>query len=226
MEALTGVSTALLTVYNKDGEQIYVWGIGDRITDATFAAEGEACVVSTFNVSEGRMTSRISRIDLTKSDSVLTSQPLDGCVLRVQENSKERIWAATSTSLYLLTDVCTYLDTYELSGELVSMDMCTECACIATKELGHDKTRVCVFSAADNKAQPATSAAGTGRIRRVRCFEDMAMVLSNNKLDAYASDGSLAATSQLGDDYSDFLYLDEAVYLLGRREINKIIFKN
>ena len=216
--------TALLTVYNKDGEQIYRWGTGDRITDASFAQDGDACVVSTFNVSQGEITSKINRIDLTKSDTVLSSKPLEGCVIRVQENSDERIWAVTSDRLYLLTDVCSYIDTFEFSGELVSMDMCSECACIATKELGHDKTRVCIFSAEDNKAEPAVSAEGTGRIRRVRCFEDMAMVLTNEKLDAYASDGSLAATSSLDDDYSDFVYFDEAVYLLGRREINKIIF--
>ena len=216
--------TALLTVYNKDGEQIYRWGTGDRITDASFAEDGDACVVSTFNVAQGAVTSKINRIDLTKSDAVLSSKPLEGCVIRVQENSDERIWAATSDRLYLLTDVCSYIDTFEFSGELVSMDMCSECACIATQELGHDKTRVCVFSADDNKAEPAASAAGTGRIRRVHCFEDMAMVLTNDKLDAYASDGSLAATSSLDDDYSDFVYFDEAVYLLGRREINKIIF--
>ena len=59
----------------------------------------------------------------------------------------------------------------------------------------------------------------------MRCFDSMAFVLSAAKLDCYMEDGSLAATSDLVDEYSDFVYSDDAVFLLGKREINKIIFK-
>lgn len=216
--------TTLLTVYDRNGAQIYVWGCGERITDASFAEDGDACVVSTFDVSGGQMVSRIHRIDLTKSDSILESRRLDGCVIRVQENKDGRIWAATIDRMYLLTDVCSYIGEYDFEEELVSLDMCEDCACAAFKSSTHDKTTVFLFSSEDSEARPGRIVGGTGRIRRVRCFESMAFVLSSDKLDCFSPDGSLAATSQLIDDYSDFCYVDDAVYLLGKREINKVIY--
>ncbi|MBR4621956.1 MAG: hypothetical protein IKO44_00315 [Ruminococcus sp.] len=217
--------TSMLTVYDKNGTQIYLWSSGDRIRDVSFSGEGEACLVSTFSVSQGRMTSRISRLDLTGSDEVYTSRELSGCVIMAQENTGGRIWAACEDRMYLLTDVCTYIGEYEFDSQLVSMDMCEDIACAAFKDNEHEKTAVCIFSPESNSAAPEKLVTAEGRIKRVRCFDSMAFVLSAAKLDCYMEDGSLAATSDLVDEYSDFVYSDDAVFLLGKREINKIIFK-
>ena len=53
----------------------------------------------------------------------------------------------------------------------------------------------------------------------------MIFVLCDNRLNAYAPDGALLSTVSLDGGYTDFVYADDAVYLLSRREINKIKFK-
>ena len=54
---------------------------------------------------------------------------------------------------------------------------------------------------------------------------NLIILLCENKLNAYDKAGNLLATASVSSDYVDFAYLNDAVYFLDVRELNKIGFK-
>ena len=70
------------------------------------------------------------------------------------------------------------------------------------------------------------------RVKRVYGFDiqqvaidNTAALLKENSIDAYDKAGNLLATANESSDYIDFAFLNDAVYFLNVRELNKISFK-
>ena len=212
-------------IYDKNGSEIYSWRNGDRIIDACFSPDSKSCTFVTFGVSEGVMYSQLSRCDLTKSNTVTVSDKLEGLVIRAYENSEGNIWAVTNDRLCLLSDICRVIGTYDLATEPSAVGFSESSACIVLSGAAGESESVNIFAADDVTLTPHTPTDSFGRVVKVRDFDGMIFVLCDNRLNAYAPDGALLSTVSLDGGYTDFVYADDAVYLLSRREINKIKFK-
>lgn len=217
--------TAELFVFDKNGNELYKWSDGDRIMDASFSSSGESFTVSTFSVHDGKLMSKITRVELTENHAVTKSEEIEGLVIRAAENSKGNIWAMTADKLFLLSDIGEIIGSYEFPSQPVTFDMCSDCVCAVTRQITSDQTVISIFDAQSGSAEPKQITPTSGSPKKVACFDSMAFVLSSNSLDAYAADSSLVATAAVKNEYSDFVYCDNAVYLLGKREMNKIVFK-
>ncbi|MBR6046123.1 MAG: hypothetical protein IKP47_10865 [Ruminococcus sp.] len=213
------------TIFDKNGTVIYTWQNGDKIVDAEFCDGGDGCVITTFTVANGRMISSVHYIDITKSNSVITGDEIEGLVLRACKNKEGCIWAVTKDRLSLLSEAGQIIGTYDFSTSLAAFDICGESACLALDGIGHDAQELMVFDASDLTLTPKRITEDIGNTVKIRCFDGMAFVLGTRSLCAYAADGSLISTAAPDGDYKDFVYSSDAVYLLGIREINKLVFK-
>ena len=213
------------TVFDKNGSVIYNWSNGDKIIDSSFTYDGAGCVFATFAVSEGRMYSKVSIADMSRSDSVLISEPLEGLVMQARQNKEGNIWAITDEKLYLLSDIGQVIGSYSFTTEPAAFGLCGESACIALSGIGHESEKLLVFGAEDLTLTPKTPENDLGGIVKIICYDGMVFVLGEAKLNAYAPDGSLLSTANVDGGQYDLVYADDAVYMLGRREINKIKFK-
>ena len=213
-----------VNVYDKNGEDIYRWSNGDRVLDVCFTGDGSGLIVTTFGASGGKLSSVIHRIDMTRSGSVTDSDRIDGFILRTCETKDGNIWAVGEDRLWMLSQNCRSLAGYEFTTEPVSFDLCAESACVACSNISGGNS-VYVFSADNPELKPKIIESSTGSIKKVRCFDGMAFVLSSDKLDAYGADGSLVSTAAVSNDHSDFVYSENAAYFIDRHEISKLIFK-
>ena len=216
--------TVTVNVYDKNGEDVYQWSNGDRVLDVSFTGDGNGLLVTTFSASGGVLSSVIHKIDMTKSDAVTDSDKIEGFILRACENSEGNIWAMGQDRLWLLSPSCRSLDSFEFSNEPVSFDLCRESACAACTNVSGG-TAVYVFGADSLTLKPKQIESAAGSIKKVRCFDGLAFVLSSDKLDAYAPDGSLVSTAAVSNDHSDFVYSENAAYFTDRHEVSKLIFK-
>lgn len=217
--------TAKITVFDKNGSELYKWTNGDRIMDASFSSSGESFTAATFCVADGKLTSKITRVELTGDHLITVSEEIDGLVIRAEENSKGNIWAMTADKLFLVSDIGQIIGKHDFTTQPVSFDLCSDCVCAVTEQVTSGQTVISIFDAQTGTAEPKHITPEKGKVKKVKCFDSMAFVLSSEKLDAYAADSSLVSTANIKDDYTDFVYCDNAVYLLGKREMNKIVFK-
>ncbi|MBR1393654.1 MAG: hypothetical protein IJ561_07445 [Ruminococcus sp.] len=217
--------TVSLTVYDKNGEVVYNWQNGDRIMHASFTDGGDGILVSTFAISEGKTFSTVSYCDITKSNAVVTSSAIDDLVVAARRNKEGDIWVVTEKKLLLLSDNGSMISSYAFDTSVSHFDLCDDCACISTEGIGHNNEKIYIFNASDSSMKPSQPQNGVDTVERIRCFDGMAFVLSRNSLDAYSADGTLISTSSVTEENNDFVYIDEAVYLVSRRSINKILFE-
>lgn len=213
-----------VSVYDKNGADLYKWTNGDRISDAAFTADGTGLIVAGFGAKDGKLTSVIHRIDMTKSNAVLDSEPIEGIILKAAEASEGSIWVMCEDGLRMLSETGSLLGEYKFKLAPESFELSQSCAVAAVNEIGGG-TSVYIFDGTDKALTPHTITAENDRIKKVHCFDGMAFVLGSKKLDAYASDGSLISTSEVSDDHSDFVYCENAAYFIDRQEISKVIFK-
>ncbi len=212
-----------INVYDKSGEDLYHWTNGDRVSNACFTNDGNGIIVTTFSASEGKLNSVVHKIDITQSSSVFDSDPIEGMVIKTCETSEGNIWALSENMLRLLSTKCQPLDTYEFNNSAASFDLSQNCACIASDNISGG-TSVFVFGGDSYSLKPKVIE-GDGKITRVRCYDDMAFVLSNSQLNAYAPDGKLVSTAAVSNDHIDFVYSENAAYFIDRQEISKLVFK-
>lgn len=218
-------NAARITVFDKNGKELYKWANGDRIMDASFNSSGDGFTAATFSVADGKLRSKITRVELTGDYAVFVSDPIDGLVIRTAENSKGNIWAMTRDKLVLVSEVGRILGSYSFPSEPVAFDLCSDCVCAVTKQITTGQMIISIFDALSETAEPKLVTPASGEPKKVICFDSLAFVLSSGRLDAYAPDSTLAATAAVADDYTDFVYCGSAVYLIGKREMNKIVFK-
>ena len=213
-----------VNVYDKNGEDVYHWSNGDRVLDVCFTGDGSGLIVTTFSAAGGKLSSVIHRIDMTKSGSVSESDKLEGFILRACETKDGNIWAMGEDRLWLLSQSCRSLSSYEFNVTPASFDLSAECVCAACNNVSGG-TNVYMFSADNLELKPKIIESSEGSIKKVHCFDGMAFVLSSDKLDAYGPDGSLVSTAAVSNDHSDFVYSENAAYFIDRHEISKLIFK-
>ena len=64
----------------------------------------------------------------------------------------------------------------------------------------------------------------SGTPKKMTAENKKIILLSEDNIEAYDSAGNLLATAAVSSEYLDFVYLNDSVYFLGLREINKISF--
>ncbi len=212
-------------IYDKNGTLIYNWENGDKIMDAAFSDDGKSCAFTTFSVSDGKLISRVTRANITISDSFVVSDPIDGLVINAKINTEGNIFALTKDALYLISDAGNILVSSSFDYMPEHYAMSSSSVCVSVKGLGHSGSTLCVFDAADLTLTPVRPANDLGTVKRIRCFDGMTFVLGSDKLNCYGPDGSVISTAELSDSHTDFVYCDDAVYLLGRSAVNKLVFR-
>ena len=213
-----------LTVYDTDGTEMYHWSCGKRIIDVSFSRGGDSCFVTVFSSEGGEIVSEIHQIAFDDTNEIMVSDTLDSLVLKVCENDNGRLWAVGDESIYLLDKNGKKVGSYEYASQLKSFDADEECASVITDGAAHDTLEIAVFDSDDELMSPTVIESDAGEPKKVLCRKDKIFVLSTQTLDCYDRGGSLLATAQVSSDYTDFVYYNESVFFLGRREINKILF--
>lgn len=216
---------ACLTVYDSNGTEIYRWSCGQRIMDISFTENGDGCYVSAFSSENGEIVSQIHYVEFDKTEELMKSELLDSLVLDISVNDNGNLWAVGDEKFYLLDSKGKLTDSYEYTSDIVSFAVSDECAAVITAGISHETMEIAVFDSDSDNAQPKLVESDRGSPKKAVCDGDRIFVLSSRTLDAYDSKGNLLATASVSSDYTDFVYYNDAVYFVGHRQVNKILFE-
>ncbi|MFT3951005.1 MAG: DUF5711 family protein [Oscillospiraceae bacterium] len=214
---------AYLTVYDKTGTEVFRWANGSRITDVTFTGEGGGCVVSSFKSANGGLVSEIHGLAFDRSEELYQIDQIDTLIYQTTETDDGNLWVVGESSLRKLSKDGTTLYDYETDNPVKTFALSPADAAIVTEGLARN-TSVLVTSRSSDEA-PA-SHTFTGTTVKLKCLNEIFYLLTEDGMLAYDGAGELKASADFDDNYSDFVYIDENMYLLGFRQVDKITFKS
>lgn len=215
-----------LSVYDNNGSEIYKWSSGQRIMDVSFDDSENGCYVSTFSTESGLIKSVVHHLKFNSTEETMTSSKLDTLVIDMLENNNGDVWVVGDDKFYKLNSDGETLLEYEYTDDLVSYAINEYSASVAVKGIKRGSTSVAMFDSDSDETTPRTAVAEHGFPKKLVCSHKKVMLLSDNAVDAFDLSGNCVATVEVSSDYTDFVYLNNSVYFLGYREINKIEFKN
>ena len=216
---------ACMIVYDKNGAEIYRWSSANRIMDISFDGNSNGCFISTFNSENGVIQSQIHYVKFDEATEQIKSEKLNTLVLDTFENNNGDIWAVGDDKFYKLDDEGKILLEYEYSNELVSYDLNEYSAAVVVKN-GRAGSMTSIFDSDSDEDKPRDVKSDNGTPKKVVLSKNRVMVLCDRAAEAYDFKGNRTATAEVSSDYTNFEYLNDAVYFLGYRDINKIEFKN
>ncbi len=216
---------ACLTVYDSNGSEIYRWSCGQRIMNINFTSGGAGCYVSAFSSEDGQIYSQIYHVEFDKTEDLMVSDKIDSLIIDSYVNNNGKIWAVGDEGFYTLNSEGKIVASYEYQSDLVSYDMNSKCAAVVVEGLSHESYETVIFNSDSENFEPAVIDSDSGNAKKVVCDQNKIFVLNSTSVDAYDRKGNLLATAKISSEYSDFLYYNEALYVMSHREINKILFK-
>ena len=216
---------SVLTVYDSNGSEIYNWSSNMRVLNVSFTNDGSGCYISTFDSQNGEMQSKIHYISFDSTQEVMQSETLDTLALDVCLNDNDNYWVVGDTKFYKLDNEGKILLEYEYTIELVDYAISDNCAAVVFNGVQRKTGSLAVFSSDSTQSTPDNVLYTDGGYpKKLKISSNKIILLKENEIEAYDDSGNLLATAAVSSEYVDFTFLNENVYFLGYREINKISF--
>ncbi len=217
---------AVMTVYDADGTLIYKWQSYKKVVDITFNDKGDGCFVTTFKGKNGLICSYLTYLKFDSEDEQMQSGVINDLVLDTMMNDNEDCWVVGAENFYKLDKDGNVLFTYEYNGQLIDFALNKTTAAVVVEGVGKGNGVLTIFRA-DSDSDNPNSVIYTegGSPKKLHSSNSLTFLLKENSIDAYDKAGNLLATANVSSDYIDFAFLNDAVYFLNVRELNKISFK-
>ena len=210
--------------YDKDGKLIYNYDCTARIMSATLTPDGSSCYICTFYSGDGELRSQIRRIDLAKSGEQMISEEIPALALGCCVNNSGDVMAACDTAFYILGADGKLRSEYKYDGDLLSYDMSGAGAAVLLAGSTKNTGKLMIAQAGAVGSAEFRELSSESAVKLVKISDDRVILLGSDKAYSFDFMGTLTATAEIGREYSNFTYIEQALYLLGKHGIDKIKF--
>ena len=209
-----------LTVYDKNGSEIYHWADGTMITAVAVNKDGSGCILSSTYARGGAFRSVITELNFKSEEVVMQTSPLetlgfsvgycDGGMWLVGHDRIIRLAADGSVSL-----------TYEYDYDLLDFALNDGLAALVFEGVGGSGGRMAILQAGSDEIYET---AEDTEPNEVAISSSAVYLCFDTRIDAIDKNGNILATAPVDTVYRSFTVLDDEIYLLGYRAVNKIDF--
>ncbi|MBQ9375698.1 MAG: hypothetical protein IJU04_05115 [Ruminococcus sp.] len=213
---------ACMSVYDENGSEIYRWSSGQRIIDVSFNDRDTGCYVTTFSSEGGELCSVVHYIKFNSSEEKMTSVKLDSLVIDTCENNNDGIWAVGDKKFYKLDENGKIIMEYEYTDDMVSYCINEYSAAVVVNSISKGKGTLALFDSEEDKVELAET--NGGEPKALTASGRKVFLLGDRAVESYDMNGNCLATADVTDEYTNFVYLNDNVYLMGYRAIDKIEF--
>lgn len=213
---------ACMTVYDSNGSEIYRWSSGQRIIDISFNDSGSGCYVTTFSSEDGELCSVVHYVKFNTAKEQMTSVKLDSLVIDTFENNNDSLWVVGDSKFYKLDENGKIIMEYEYTDDLVSYCLNEYSAAVVVNSVSKVKGTVALFDSEEDKPELAETNGGIPK--KLAASGRKVFLLSDHAVESYDLNGNCLATADVTDEYTNFAYYSDSVYLMGYRAIDKIEF--
>ena len=209
-----------LTIYDKNGSEIYHWADGTMITAIALNKDGSGCILSSSYSRGGAYRSVVSQLDFKSTEVVMQTAPFETLGFAV-EYCDGGIWLIGHDRLYVLDSDGEISKTYQYEYNLMDFSLSSSLAALAFEGVGGSGGRMVIIQANGDEvfetsedAEPSDISVSGNAV--YLCFD--------TRIDAVDKNGNLLATAPVDTVYRSFTVLDDEIYLLGYRAVDKIDF--
>lgn len=209
-----------LTVYDKNGNEIYHWADGNYITAVALSSSGNSCLVSTTYASKGSIRSVVTVLDFSKNQIAAKTKPMESMILSISYTSSGGFWAIGDNAFYRFNKECeqefVYSYGYDIAGYVANGDIC------AVKFLSIDgKFSYLTVSCADGDNSTHEQAFDE-IINHMEINNGTVLVNTPSRLYMINKMGERLDSLPLDAEYVSFAIRGKNAYLMGYRSIVKM----
>lgn len=210
-----------LRVYNKDGSLQYKYSFADSyITAAALNTDGTKAVVSSTITHAGTLISRVTVLDLSRSEPVAEYESDGNLIFAVQWNRSGRVTAIGDTQT-VVSDTSYNFTPYDYGGRTVTAYTLIPAGAVVSVSnyaYGGDSTLL-IFR---DSAEPTESTLSGRASWLSSAGNKVAAMLPDSVISVDLSTGRQEASCDVPADTKSIALADEgSVYILGVREIRK-----
>lgn len=212
--------SSYLTVYNKDGEVIYRFANGARMTSVDFKSSGFGCYVSAFEMKGGNMVTNIYSLDFDSEEIEMKSEDISNTAVIKTAKLSDGDFVAVCDDRFIRLDRNGKIESSaEYKSDIIDFDATSEVVSIAVKSISDEmKSKLIVIRSDSDEIEIDIDE----KVKTVSCDSKNTYVLTDRNIELFSTSGKQLATAKVSNDYVDFISLDDTVLFLGYREINKI----
>lgn len=210
-----------LTIYDKDGSEIYHWADGTMITSVAVNQNGSGCILASSYARNGGYQTVVTQLDFSSTETVMQSQPFDTLGFKLGYCSGG-MWLIGQDKAIELSDDGSAAQTYRYSYALSDVALSEKTAALVFEDIDGSGSNIAIMSSGgkstfETKLDTAVSS--------VFCDSRAVYFNLGQRIDAYDSAGQLLATAPVDSVYRSFTVLDGSVYLLGYHSVDKIDYQ-
>lgn len=211
--------TSYLTVYDKNGSEIFHWADSNMITAVNVNEKGTGCIVSSMYARGGEFKSVISVIDFSSTELVMKSSPLASLVFGLEYCQNGEYWIVSDNALYRMAKDGTLNYTYEYDYNLADFSVCDKVAALVFESITDSYTTVALFG---YNSQDACEITVDKTVNCVVVDSSTVYINTDSIIEAVDRTGNLVFEMALDSVYKEFCVSEGNIYLLGYKYVDKI----
>ncbi len=213
--------SSYLTVYDRNGSEIFHWADGNMITAISIDDSGKGCLVSSTYALGGEFNSCVTALDFSSTDIKFKTSPVKALTFALGHCKDDGFWLIADDALYRFTEDGTIEFTSEFDFDLVSYSLSDSTCALIFESVGVNHTNVSIYS---YNSEDVTDIALEDSVNHIFVNDSTVYYNTDTQLYAISSKGESLATAKLDDIYRSFAVLGDSVYLMGYRNIQRIDF--
>ncbi|MCD7822495.1 MAG: DUF5711 family protein [Oscillospiraceae bacterium] len=210
--------SSYLTIYDKNGTEIFHWADGNYIMAVALNDSGSGCAVASLYASGGILKTLIYVLDFSSTEIQAKSSAIETLPLGIEFTDNGSIWLVGSDELYLLNNDCTIGYSYEYTYDISGFSAKDDVAAIAFDKPGSDEYTVSIFEAGLDETAEITY---NEEVKYVLVEDDEVYLNTASQLDRLNTSGEIESETALGSEYSSFVIYNDNAILLNYRSVVK-----
>ncbi|MCD7772187.1 MAG: DUF5711 family protein [Oscillospiraceae bacterium] len=207
-----------LTIYDKNGNEVFHWADGNYIMAVALNDSGTGCAVASLYTSGGILKTLAYVLDFSSTEIQAKSSAIETMALDIEFTDDGKIWLIGNDDLYLLESDCTvsytYNYTYDISGFSAVDDLCA----LSFEMPGSDDNIVAIFEAGLDETAEITY---NEEVKYILVNDDKVYLNTSSQIDCLDSSGNIESETALGAEYTSFVIYNGSAILLNYRSVVK-----
>lgn len=211
--------TSYLTVYDKNGSEIFHWADSNMITAVDINEKCTGCIVSSSYARGGEYKTVISAIDFSSTELAMKSSPIDALTFGLEYCQDDQFWIIADNALYRMSFDGTIGFKYDYKYDLVSYSANDKIAALVFESVGNEHTAVSLMGYNSNEVCEIIR---EEKINYILADGSTVYMNTDSALEALNRNGESLLNMELDGVYRQFSVSGNNIYLLGYKYINKI----
>lgn len=211
--------TSYLTVYDKNGSEIFHWADSNMITAVDINEKCTGCIVSSSYARGGEYKTVISAIDFSSTELAMKSSPIDALTFGLEYCQDGQFWIIADNALYRMSFDGTVGFKYDYKYDLVSYSANDKIAALVFESVGNEHTAVSLMG---YNSDDVCEIIREEKINYILADGSTVYMNTDSALEALNRNGESLLNMELDGVYRQFSVSGNNIYLLGYKYINKI----